>query len=269
MSSNWTDDIFQCGSSTSTALKRNERIAKNRISKFLLARWVIFNTFIQEAKSIKGEVLDDDIRRDWLFFQILPLLDHDNEPDPFSDLICTCLPYVGDAELQILQASFSPSTVLGSSFDRTAGSFIYVLDEAQVAGEQYMGAFADTGGRIKRPVLCPIIKYLSTAKSAKVIVSGTGFSLELFRTVPGSGVGKESTVWDVTHATGDFLNQGIQLDYISLYLPPSFLATASGAHLKTRMYRWLRGRYVVNKTRAIAHELCSGIGSLPDTWKTS
>jgi len=261
-SSNWTNDLFLYGPPRPAALTRNEHIAKNWISKVLLARWVIFKTFIQEAKSIKRGVLDSDVQRHWLYFQILPILDHDGM-DPFSSLIYTCLPNVGNEELQTLQAEYNPLSVLGSAFDPTAGSFIYVLDKAQVAGRQHMGAFADLGAMIRRPVLHPIIKYLSTAMSAKVIVSGTGFSLELFRT--GSGIGKVKTEWDVTHATGDFINQGIQLDYISLYLPPWFLTTTPGAHLKTRMYAWLRGRYVVNKIRAIAHELCSGIGSLLDT----
>jgi len=104
----------------------------------------------------------------------------------------------------------------------------------------------------------------------KVIVSGTGFSLALFKTVLGLGVGKlPCPVWDVTHITGDFSNQGTQLDYISLYLPLLFLITPSGAHLKTRMHRWLQGRYVLNKIRVIAHEFCSGTGSLLDTWKKS
>jgi len=264
-SSGWTDDLFKYGPPKPTRLDHNVRIADNSISKALLARWVIFDTFIQEAKSIKGGVLDHNVKRDWLFFQILPLLGHENEMDPFSRLIETCLPYVGDTELRILLAKYNGPTVLGSAFDPTAGSFIYVLDEAQVVGETYMGAFADAGSRIKRPVLHPIINFLSRGMSGKVIVSGTGFSLELFKTVLGSHTGKYSTEWGVTHTTGDFSDQAIQLDYISRYLPPWFLATNPGAHLKTRMYAWLRGRYVVNKIWAIAHELCSGIGSLPDT----
>jgi len=268
-SRNWTPSIFQDSSTTPTALQRNECIAENRISKALLARWVIFNTFIQEARSIKeGGVLDNDVRRDWLLFQALPIV-HYKGMDLFSALILTCLSCVSDNVLQSLQLKYSPWDVLGSAFDSTVSPFVYVLDEAQVAGEQYMGAFADTDGSIERPVLRPIVKCLSE-NFAKVIVSGTGFSLALFRTVLGSGVGKSPRpAWDVTHATGDFSNQGTQLDYISLYLPPSFLITPSGAHLKTRMYGWLRGRYVLNKIRAIAHEFCSGTGSLLDTWKKS
>jgi hypothetical protein len=79
----------------------------------------------------------------------------------------------------------------------------------------------------------------------RIIVSGTGFSLKLFKTVLTSGVGKDSRAWDVVHTTGDFANENTQLAYISRYFPPSFLLSQSGHVLKARMYEWLRGRYVV------------------------
>ena len=124
--------------------------------------------------------------------------------------------------LRILQDSYSPSVVLGSAFNPT-DAFLYVLDEAQVAGQRYMGAFADEGGTIPRPVLRPIIKCFSTPTFAKVIVSGTGFTLGLCKSSLASGVGKDSEDWAVVRSTGDFYTWEIQLDYISRHLPPSFL----------------------------------------------
>jgi hypothetical protein len=266
-SSGWICNLFQGGHPpTQSAQQLNERIAKYWVSKALLARWVMFDTFIDVAKTIKEGVLDDNVRRDWLIFQTLHLILY-NDMDPFLALMNTCFRGVSDEVLQSLHTLYSPSTVLGSAFNSTTDSFFYVLDEAHVAARQYTRAFADTGGSVPRPVLRPIINYLSSSNSVNVIVSGTGFSHELFETALASGVDKGSLGWDVVHATGDFSNQDIQLAYISRYLTPSFLHSPSGTHLKTRMYGWLRGRYVVNKTRAIAHVYCSGIRLLPATWR--
>ena len=264
ISSGWIDNLFPHGHQPTPAAS-NERIAENWISKALLARWAVFDTFIKVTKSIKGEVLDDNDRRDWLIFQTLPMVQH-RDMDTFSALIYQCLHGVSTEVLRILQNSYSPSVVLGSAFNPT-DSFLYVLDEAQVAGQQYMGAFADEGGTIPRPVLRPIIKCFSTPTFAKVIVSGTGFPLGLCKYSLPSGVGKDNEDWDVVRPTGDFYLRETQLDYISRHLPPSFLCSSSGIHLKTRMYDWLRGRYVGNKTRAIAHVFCSGTGLLPASWR--
>jgi hypothetical protein len=227
----------------------------------------VFDTFVKVAKSIKGGVLDDSYRRDWLIFQILPLVRH-NDMDSFSALIRSCLSGVSIGVLKGLQDLYNPSTVLGSAFHFTTNPFLYVLDEAQVAGQQYMGAFADSEVKVSRPVLRPLIKCFSSSHpySVKIIVSRTGFSLDLFETVVSSGVSKQPR-WESVHTTGDFSKPDIQLNYISRYLPPLFLQSQSGTHLKTRVYDWLRGRYVVNKNRAIAHVFYPGIGLLPASWK--
>jgi hypothetical protein len=173
----------------------------------------------------------------------------------FSALIYGCLHGVSDEVLHTLQNSYGPSAALGSTLNSTP-PFLYVLDKAQLAGQRYMGAFTDEGCTVPQPVLLPIIKWFCSPMFVKVIVSGTGFSLDLFTTALTSdvgGVGKDSGEWDVVRTTSDLSNRDIQLDYISRYLPPSFLRSPSGTHLKTRMYDWLRGRYVVNKIRAIAH----------------
>jgi hypothetical protein len=113
-----------------------------------------------------------------------------------------------------------------------------------------MGAFTDTRWRTKEwPVLSPIIQHMKESARAgdiKVIISGTGFSLSLFRHYP-SGVCQDSSMFDVVHTTGDFSDPDTQSLYISRYLPPFFLASDSGTRLKTRVYDWLRGRYVATK----------------------
>jgi hypothetical protein len=123
-------------------------------------------------------------------------------------------------------------------------TFFYVLDEGQVVGKQHMGALADSDCRHKRPVLLPIIKAFANSRhpTVKIIVSGTAFSLDLFKTVLTSGIGKVPDKWDVVCGTGDFMNRSKQERYITRYLPPSFLGGPSGIALVTRMFEWLRGR---------------------------
>jgi len=247
-SSGWVDNVFMDPRGVKNANGKNSTIALITVSKLILARWVVFNTFIQVANELELE--GDTIKHDWLIFQILPLV-RINGTDPFEALINVALGNVDFEMLLCLRAPLNPSSVLGSSFNSKADSFFYVIDEAQVAGEQYMGAFADRDGSTKRPVLYPIIQYIMEWERdiIKVIVSGTGFSLDLFKPIMKTwGVGKDRPkMFDVIHTTGDFSDPDIQFRYISRYLPPAFLASDSGAHLTTRVYDWLRGRYVLTK----------------------
>jgi hypothetical protein len=239
-SSGWISNIFEDRNPVKIkgADENNERIAVNRTAKVLLARWVVFDVFIQVSKELNEGVFHDNIRHHWLLFQILPHV-HMNH---FLSII-ECLVGATSEQLDLLISKITPTDILGSAFK---GPFFYVLDEAQVAGERYMGAFADADGKVPRPVLRPIIRYLASPMDPciKIIVSGTGFSLELFKTVMTSSVGKDSP-WDIVHTTGDFSKQDEQLAYISRYVPPSFLLSQSGNILKARMYDWLRGRYAV------------------------
>jgi len=247
LSTGWSDNAFkdQNSGGVPSPKSRNRAIASEGLSKVILARWVVFQTFIQVASELDGGMLRDNLQRDWLLFQVLPLY----KTDAFSALIEQVLRHVQPKVLDSLCSQFSPSSVLGSSFNSTTDSFFYVIDEAQVAGELYMGAFADQAGTTERPVLRPIIQQMmrSAHTGTTVIISGTGFSLEYYKTAMTSGVGKSSSSFDVVYTTGDFSELATQSLYISRYLPVSFLASDSGTHLKTRVYNWLRGRYVAIK----------------------
>ena len=266
----WMCDIFENPELVGAANGRNQAIASYRVSKVLLARWVIFNTFIEVVKDFHGGHLDhagtvNDTRHAWLLFQILPLGTY---RDPFSQFTRQCLEHVDYGVLESLRESWDPVRVLGPAFNPSTDVFSYVLDKAQVAGSRYLGAFSDANGAVERPVLPPIIRHLTYPPDhlIKVIVSGTEFSFDLFKTVLASGVSKVESEWRVVHETGDFSDQGVQWGYISRYLPPKFLLSPSGRHLQTRIHKWLRGRYVVNKPGAIAHVFRIGMGLLSVTW---
>lgn len=141
-----------------------------------------------------------------------------------------------------LDSQFGPEKILGPTFK---DSFLYVLDEAQTAGNEHEEAFADVNGEVPLPVLYPIIQKLAERTNVKIIVSGTGFPSGLVRTVLATSVCKDGPSWTTVHAIGDFTSKDAQLTYISQYLPPSFFLSPSGIDLKTRIYGWLRGRHRV------------------------
>jgi hypothetical protein len=244
----WIKDIFKDrkADDIQDANDGNEAIAFNRLYKVLLARWIVFRIFIEVARDRNSGKLPDTIKRDWLLFQILPHVLIDDK-HPFVALMNTCLVGASTTNLQLMLDEIWPSAVLGSAFDHKRDTFFYILDEAQVAGEQtngHMGAFSDANCKIPRPVLRPIVRAwtASTPPTVKIIVSGTGFSLDLFRTVLTSGIGKDPNAWDVVHTMGDFINRKRQESYVARYLPPSFLHSKSGAALLRRVFEWLRGR---------------------------
>ncbi|KIL55863.1 hypothetical protein M378DRAFT_173230 [Amanita muscaria Koide BX008] len=223
----------------------NEAIAFKSVYKVLLTRWILFSAFVDVAKEQHAGNLPPDLKRDWLLFQILPVV-LINDIHPFIAFMNQCLVDMSMSDLESRLAKFSPGSVLGPAFDSESDNFFYILDEAQVAGAKYMGAFADPNGEIRRPVLQPIIRAWDTVvpfESIRFIVSGTGFPLDLFKTVLTSRVSKASPSWEVVHQTGDFINRDLQKSYITRYLPPPFLSSPSGTVLVSRMYEWLRGRH--------------------------
>jgi hypothetical protein len=242
----WTQDAFKnpMSNNIQRASFDNEATAFKWVYKVLLTRWTIFRAFIEVAKEQNAGKLPPDIGRHWLLFQLLPdVLDGDDHP--FLTFMNSRLAGVSTDDLRDMLSEFSPRGVLGSAFDSKCDIFFYVLDEAQIAGATYMGAFADVNGEIRRPVLRPIIgawNRISRSNSIRFIVSGTGFSLSLFEMVLTSGVGKASSPWEAVYKTGDFTTRDLQKSYISRYLPPTFLSSPSGTVLVSRMFEWLRGR---------------------------
>ncbi|KAH9024240.1 hypothetical protein EDB84DRAFT_1273977 [Lactarius hengduanensis] len=235
-SSGWTQDAFRNHTQKDIKIASaiNEAIASKWICKVLLTRWTIFRAFVEVAKRLNAGELPQNIKYDWLIFQMLPVVLVDDQ-HPFVAFMNSCLIGMSAEDLRGQLSNFSPRGVLGSAFN-SGDNFFYVFDEAQVAGETYMGAFADEHGQIPRPVLRPIIGVSTLSESIRFIVSGTGFSLSLFQTVLSSGVGKAHPPWTVVHKTGEFRSQDLQGLYTSKYLPPTFLSSPSGTSLVTRMF---------------------------------
>ena len=256
----WRYNIFENNKEIKGAKDMNETIAAHTLDKLFLARWIIFYAFleaaIERAKKPDGKREPPlNIRRDWLLFQIDPAridTDPNTNASPWGSInpfeyVMLHLVGADPATLADLILHYSCCVRRIIEF----APIYFVIDEAQAAGEECMGAFSGREGQ-ERPVLRPLVQYLSSKLGRdRAILAGTGFSLPLFQEVPTSSVAKIPWVtWKVEHFTGDFSNQHIQLSYVLRYLPPTFLASRSGDHLKTRVWKWLRGRYVATKVLA-------------------
>jgi hypothetical protein len=242
----WISDVFSSGRPQAGNIS-NENIAFNLIYRVLVARWHIFQIFIEVAREQHNGSLPDDLKYAWLLFQILPSVRIASD-NVFVAFTTQVLQGASTEFLTDLLLNIGPKTVLGSAFDVDRDRFYYVLDEAQVAGERYLSAFADAQGLTRRPVLRPIIRAWNTHTvrwPIQVIVSGTGFSLEGISNVLGSGVAKEPA-WQTVHEAGNFIEQATQERYVSRYLPTAFLDSPSGTFFRNRLHDFLRGRSVAS-----------------------
>ena len=227
------------------ANSQNESIAMRILSKVVLACWVVLHTFIGVVKEDNQGTLPSSFLHDWLLFQLHPTNTDEffTIVDPFGQVFHE-LSGVSHGTLSALIVYYSNCI---TEIIRPR-SFFVVIDEAQVAGEEYMGVFSSSDGKTKRPVLRPLTQYFHTYHPAiPLIVLGTGFSLPVFVDIMGSNVGKVTIPPLVVHSTSDFFDQDVQLSYVCRYLPPTFLASDSGKHLKTRIRWWLWGRCVATE----------------------
>ena len=235
----WVNDIFEMENPAKDKCARvNETIAMCTLSKVLLARWIVLQTFIDVVKDDNQGKFPSSIRYDWLLFQLQSTMPH----DPFT-FIFSQLSGASPETLStlVIRYSFQVLSII------EAKPFFCVIDEAQVAGKVYMGAFSSGDGKTPHPVLRPLVGNFKSFPSMRLIVSGTGFSLPLFTEVMGSNVSKATTPPFVDHFTGNFFEEEAQLSYVARYLPQTYLDSESGKHLKTRIRRWLRGRCVATK----------------------
>ena len=246
----WVYDV-SATKNPKAASDQNERIAKRVLAKLFLARWVVFHEFLHLVVKDNQGTLPSNIRHHWLLFQ---LHSTNTKPDVTPDVF-------GNVMLQLSGATLITLKFLTDEYSRKVGtitgssSMFYIIDEAQAAGEACMGAFLSDDGKTERPVLRPIVRYLNAMPTnIKVIVSGTGFSLQLFQKVTNSAVAKGTYhPWESVHSTGNFFDRDAQLSYVARYLPPTYLNSTSGKHLQTRIQKWLRGRCVA--TNVLASQL--------------
>jgi hypothetical protein len=241
----WTEDLRNCAADQRAAREAsNRRITTKVLMKVLAARMIVFELFLELAVKMDGQ-LQEKHTHAWLMFQISNVLNRSN-PDqhPFIQVNNECL---GGASPEALVALVGRLRSIRTKYFPSAAHFFLVVDEAQVAAASSPYAFLSCNDGAKpRSLLREVIRVGADLGNPiiKLIVSGTGLSLETVNEVLASGVGKPATDggFDVFHDVGSFGTQESQRAYLDRYVPQSVLASSSGQILCKRICNWLLGR---------------------------
>jgi hypothetical protein len=224
---------------------QNSEAVESVLWKVFYMRFCVFYRFIKIAKDSRYP-FDDALKYMWLLFQLDP---PEIEGEDTFRWAMTYLTLTTDEDLINGIQTLRPKRTL-QLFHPNGGpqKVFFVLDEAQSASETSTRRgviFCDKTGREDRPLLRPILRFfeMSQFNSIQFILSGTGFSWQVFQRVADSGVAKNvAKTWKFYHGSGGFYDQTTQSAYIRQYIPDSFLETPSGKRLLERSYWWLRGR---------------------------
>ncbi|KAJ7641290.1 hypothetical protein FB45DRAFT_825430 [Roridomyces roridus] len=218
--------------SFSNTLELNRRVVDERFALVLLARLLVFQMFSEILK--RGGGLEEEHKRRWLLFQLIPSLPESPHPDLFSDLKRFAYDLDPQQVLDWIAITFAKlRKIHGPEFH-----IFYVLDESQLVSRLHTEAFQHEGEGY--PLLREIIQSWSAksgSQEASFVVLGTDIPKEAFRSAPFAG----SIRW--LSDTGGFDDEPTQSRYISEFLPPEYTASRWGQELLQRMWAWCRGRH--------------------------
>lgn len=222
-------------------LRTNGAAAHRRFLQLLVARMIIFRIFLQCAISMPYGITEGHKGR-WLLLQAAPvtLMGGDIFAELTRKLIRASSEYIED----LFDKELTEVVSLFSRCQPRPPTLVTVLDEAQVILNLLSTCFrSNEDPNLPRPILCELLSTW-TPLVQRLIVSGTGMSMQLVESVLASAVAKEDgshppeTVTDL----GAFDNEKDQREYLEKYLPPGFLDTPSGNAVATRAGYWLHGR---------------------------
>jgi hypothetical protein len=233
----WTEDIrFYVGQDRDDRNKANVHISKRAIRKVFAARLVVFRLFLQLAKARNGHI-GPEHQRLWLLFQLSNPLPGFRTPHPFVTMK-ECLDRASDDALETLIKDFEQ---IRMQYFPESG-FTIALDEAQHAVRLHRFCFLSSGEHTTfRSILREIVKVFNSLV-VKIVVSGTGLSLEEVEEVLNSSVGKPLGQFETFVELGMF-DDPLKLEAaLQRYIPSSILESPSGKSLQTRIREYLPGR---------------------------
>ena len=215
----------------------NSQITSKQLRKVLAARIVVFRLLLQLAIQADGKVQEKH-KRIWLSFQLSDTLIHFSaQPHPFVLIIRKCLVHASSAALDTLVGRLVDIRVeyLQNSH------FILGLDEVQWAFRKYPRSFiSSTDPTMFRSIIREVLKVF-TKWPIKLIMSGTGVSLNDLEDSMASGVSKTRAI-KMFHKLGMFDTLLKLKSFVERYVPPHMLESDSGHHLQQRMREYLLGR---------------------------
>jgi hypothetical protein len=230
-SNGWKTNLSENPREASDQSEINSRIASLPLKRVLAARIVVFELFLDLAIKVDEELLEKH-KHAWLLFQVSyqTVAGH-----PFVQIM-DCLHQASGKALDLLINRLGDIRIKHKFWD-----FIIGLDEAQRATRLYPRSFvSSTNPEVSRSILREIVKVF-TKQPIKLVVSGTGVSMDELRGAVVSGVSKTINV-DMYHDLGMFNTWSSLKSFLDRYLPAGFLETQSGHRLQLRMREYLMGR---------------------------
>ncbi|KAJ7217642.1 hypothetical protein B0H12DRAFT_330584 [Mycena haematopus] len=225
------DGAFSAYPDSAEKRESNHSLAEQCLGVALLARLLIFRTFLEIAKE---SGLTEAHKTKWLLLQLLAKL-RNHHGDIFQSLVYRTFNH--DATEDIAETVEDIRKLLGSDFH-----LFLVLDEGQAAASSsetsLPRAFHTESG--KRPVL---LKFLDTwdkhlpAESFSCVIAGTDIPMHIFEGTKHA----DQVRW--TSDTRSFDDQLLHERYLRRFLPSSLLDTQLGEVFLQRAWAWTRGRH--------------------------
>ena len=232
----WTVDIRPYGGQDrNDRNKSNIHISNRAIRKVIAARLVVFRLFLQLAEARNGNV-GPEHQRLWLLFQLSNPLPGFETPHPFV-MMKECLDRASDGALTTLIKCFEQIRMQYFPESR----FTIALDEAQQAVRLHRFSFLSAREPTKcRSILREIVKVF-TSLVVKIVVSGTGLSLEEVEDALHSSVAKPLGQFNTFVDLGMFDNPLKLERTVEQYIPSHILESPSGRSLRLRILEYLPG----------------------------
>jgi hypothetical protein len=222
-----------------TAHSTNRAVTSRRFFLLLYVRLFVFRVFLERAAALPGGIAEDHKRR-WLLVQLAP------ETLLGTDVFNILTTLLRDASPSYLQAGVSSELPKVAKLLSILPSELFcVLDEAQIPTNMLVDYFlSETEPAEPRPILRQLItSWMGTIP--KLIISGTGISMEKMETVISSVASKQASFPSTTITnTGAFNDARSQRAYLKRYLPKGYLNTDEGKAVVSRARFWLHGRCV-------------------------
>ena len=237
--------ILESQAGRSEATSHIQRVVKRRLAQLLLARLLLLDLLVQEARQLGG-LQQKEHRRLWVLLQAHPSIfgEHPNI-DIFSDLT----EHLRGASIEELNSRiYDKCNALDAPLNgRTTPPgqpiFFCVLDEVQItlsSPSGRLGDFVSKDGVKKRSILREIWRSWSSYWQIVLVLSGTGIDLQALEETLTSVACKEHAYTSV-HDIGAFDKKELQAQYIRRYIPvPS--DDPRWADFLVRAWTWFRGR---------------------------
>jgi len=237
-------ECVQKPATTEAGYQHMKEVAERRFAQLLLARFLLLNLLVQEARNIEGGLQPKEHRRLWVLLQAQPAIFEMKRSQDIFIQLTRLLQWTPTRDLKDWIGREREK--LEENIDDGTLSIFCVLDEVQItlsSPSGRLGEFMSKDKTTKRHILREIWLSWSTVlrgSQMRLVLSGTGIELRVLEDTMASTSLKPFGCLTV-HETGSFEDDSIQAKYIRKYLPAS-LDGPTWAGFFTRACAWFHGR---------------------------